>query len=62
MGDLAVNIARGALELIDEPAALAGRHPAYGRLVQSMVRTALDSAIAKMREAGRRVLASDDER
>ena len=61
MGDLAVNIARGALELIDEPAARPLVDiPHMGRLVQSMVRTALDSFVAKDAELARRVLASDD--
>jgi phosphate transport system protein len=61
MGDLAVNIARGALELIDEPAARPLVDiPHMGRMVQSMVRTALDSFVAKDAELARRVLASDD--
>jgi len=62
MGDLAVNIARAALDLIGEPAARPLVDiPHMGRLVQSMVRTALDSFVAKHAELARRVLASDDE-
>jgi phosphate transport system protein len=61
MGDLAVKIARRALELMDEPAARPLIDiPHIGGLVQSMVRGALDAFVAKDAELARRVLASDD--
>jgi len=62
MGDLAVNIAEGALALMDEPMVQALIDiPQIGGLVQSMVRMALDAFVAKDAELARRVLASDDE-
>jgi phosphate transport system protein len=62
MGDLAVNIAEGALALMDEPLVQPLIDiPQIGGLVQSMVRMALDAFVAKDAELARRVLASDDE-
>jgi|KBSMisStandDraft_5_1062788.scaffolds.fasta_scaffold39823_3 phosphate transport system protein len=61
IGDLAVNIARQALDLIGEPAARPLIDiPHIGRLVQSMMRTALDAFVAKDADLARKVLASDD--
>src|SRR5580658_6351741 len=61
MGDLAVNIARQALALMDEPIVQPLIDiPYIGGLVQSMLRMALDAFVAKDAELARRVLASDD--
>jgi phosphate transport system protein len=61
MGDLAVNIARQALALMDEPPVQPLIDiPYIGGLVQSMLRMALDAFVAKDAELARRVLASDD--
>ncbi len=61
MGDLAVNIAERAIELIQEPVI----HPMIdiphiAALVQSMVQKALDSFVNKDTELAKSVLASDD--
>jgi len=61
IGDLAVNIARQALDLLGEPVARPLVDiPHIGSLVQSMMRTALDAFVAKDADLARRVLASDD--
>lgn len=61
MGDLAVNIANRALALTEAPPVKPGIDiPHIGALVQSMVRKALDSFVAKDAELARSVLAADD--
>jgi phosphate transport system protein len=61
MGDLAVNIAQRALALMDEPMVQPMIDiPYIGGLVQSMVRKALDSFVARDAELAQSVLASDD--
>ncbi|MBZ5497107.1 MAG: phosphate signaling complex protein PhoU [Acidobacteriia bacterium] len=61
MGDLAVNIAQRALELIQEPVIKPLIDiPHIGALVQSMVRKALDSFVTRDEQLARSVLASDD--
>ena len=61
MGDLAVNIAERALALMEAPPVKPGIDiPHIGALVQSMVRKALDSFVAKDAELARSVLAADD--
>ncbi len=61
MGDLAVNIARRALELIEEPVVKPMIDiPHIAALVQSMVRKALDSFVTRDEQLARSVLAADD--
>ncbi len=61
MGDLAVNIAQRAIDLIREPVIRPMIDILHiGALVQSMVRKALDSFVARDPEMARSVLASDD--
>ncbi len=61
MGDLAVNIADRAIDLIQEPVIKPMVDiPHIAALVQSMVRKALDSFVARDPELARSVLASDD--
>lgn len=61
MGDLAVHIAERALALMEAPPVKPGIDiPHIGALVQSMVRKALDSFVAKDAELARSVLAADD--
>ncbi len=61
MGDLAVNIAHRALELIEEPVVKPMIDiPHIAALVQSMVRKALDSFVSRDEQLARSVLASDD--
>ncbi len=61
MGDLAVNIARRALELVQEPVIQPMIDiPHIAALVQSMVRKALDSFVTRDEQLARSVLASDD--
>lgn len=61
MGDLAVNIADRALDLIQEPVIKPMIDiPHIAALVQSMVRKALDSFVTRDPELARSVLASDD--
>ncbi len=61
MGDLAVNIAERAIELIEEPVIKPMVDiPHIAALVQSMVHKALDSFVNKDVELARSVLASDD--
>ncbi len=61
MGDLAVNIAERAVELIQEPVIKPMVDiPHIAALVQSMVEKALDSFVNKDTELAKSVLASDD--
>lgn len=61
MGDLAVNIAECAIELIQEPVIKPMIDiPHIAALVQSMVQKALDSFVNKDPELAKSVLASDD--
>jgi phosphate transport system protein len=61
MGDLAVNIAERAIDLMDEPVIRPLVDiPHIAALVQSMVRKALDSFVEKDVELAKSVLASDD--
>jgi phosphate transport system protein len=61
MGDLAVNIAHRALDLIREPVIRPMVDiPYIAGLVQSMVRKALDAFVNRDAELARSVLASDD--
>jgi phosphate transport system protein len=61
MGDLAVNIAECAIELIQEPVIKPMIDiPHIATLVQSMVQKALDSFVNKDPELAKSVLASDD--
>jgi phosphate transport system protein len=61
MGDLAVNIAQRALDLLDEPVIKPMIDiPHIAALVQSMVRKALDSFVLRDSDLARSVLASDD--
>jgi len=61
MGDLAVNIAERAIELIPEPVIKPMVDiPHIASLVQSMVQKALDSFVNKDTELAKSVLASDD--
>jgi phosphate transport system protein len=61
MGDLAVNIAERAVELIEEPVIKPMVDvPHIASLVQSMVQKALDSFVNKDVELAKSVLASDD--
>jgi phosphate transport system protein len=61
MGDLAVSIADRAIELAEEPVIKPMVDiPHIAALVQSMVRKALDSFVARDPELARSVLASDD--
>ena len=61
MGDLAVNIAHRAIELIQEPVVKPMIDiPHIAALVQSMVRKALDSFVTRDEQLARSVLASDD--
>ncbi len=61
MGDLAVNIAERAIDLIKEPVIRPMIDiPHIAALVQSMVLKALDSFVARDPELARSVLASDD--
>ncbi len=61
MGDLAVNIAERAIELIEEPVIKPMVDiPHIAALVQSMVQKALDSFVNKDTELAKSVLASDD--
>ncbi len=61
MGDLAVNIAQRAIDLVDEPVIKPMIDiPHISALVQSMVRKALDSFVNKDPELAKSVLASDD--
>ncbi len=61
MGDLAVNIAQRAIELIEEPVIRPMVDiPHIAALVQSMVQKALDSFVNKDVELAKSVLASDD--
>ncbi len=61
MGDLAVNIAERALDLIHEPVIKPMIDvPHIAALVQSMVRKALDSFVTRDSDLARSVLASDD--
>jgi phosphate transport system protein len=61
MGDLAVNIAKRALSLMDEPVV---PHlidiPHIAALVQNMVRQSLDAFVSKDAELAQSVLSSDD--
>jgi phosphate transport system protein len=61
MGDLAVNIAKRALSLMDEPVV---PHlidiPHIAALVQNMVRQSLDAFVSKDAALAQRVLSSDD--
>ena len=61
MGDLAVNIAQRALDLLDEPVVKPMVDiPHIAALVQSMVRKSLDSFVSRDDDLARSVLASDD--
>jgi phosphate transport system protein len=61
MGDLAVNIAQRAIELIEEPVIRPMVDiPHIAALVQSMVQKALDSFVNKDAELAKSVLAADD--
>ena len=61
MGDLAVNIAERAIDLIEEPVIKPMVDiPHIAALVQSMVQKALDSFVNKDVELAKSVLASDD--
>ena len=61
MGDLAVNIAERAIDLIEEPVIRPMVDiPHIAALVQSMVQKALDSFVNKDVELAKSVLASDD--
>jgi len=61
MGDLAVNIAERAIELVGEPVIRPMVDiPHIAALVQSMVQKALDSFVNKDPELAKSVLASDD--
>lgn len=61
MGDLAVNIALRAIDLVGKPAIKPMVDiPHIAALVESMVRKALDSFVARDVELARSVLASDD--
>jgi phosphate transport system protein len=61
MGDLAVNIAQSAIELVHEPVIKPMVDvPHISALVQSMVHKALDSFVNRDPELARSVLASDD--
>ncbi len=61
MGDLAVNIAQRAIDLVQEPVIKPMIDiPHIAALVQSMVRKALDSFVMRDPEMARSVLASDD--
>jgi len=61
MGDLAVNVAQRAIDLMSEPVVRPMIDiPHIAALVQSMVRKALDSFVSKDTELARSVLASDD--
>jgi phosphate transport system protein len=61
MGDLAVNIAQRAIDLVNEPVIKPMIDiPHISALVQSMVRKALDSFVNRDPELARSVLASDD--
>ena len=61
MGDLAVNIAERAIDLVTEPVIKPMIDiPHIAGLVQSMVRKALDSFVTRDAELARSVLASDD--
>jgi phosphate transport system protein len=61
MGDLAVNIARRAINLIREPVVNPMLDiPHMAALVQSMVRKSLDAFVARDAELARSVLSSDD--
>ena len=61
MGDLAVNIAERAIELVQEPVIKPMVDiPHIAALVQSMVQKALDSFVNKDPELAKSVLASDD--
>lgn len=61
MGDLAVNIAERAIDLIDEPVIRPMVDiPHIAALVESMVQKALDSFVNKDVELAKSVLASDD--
>jgi phosphate transport system protein len=61
MGDLAVNIAQRAIDLIEEPVIKPMVDiPHIAALVQSMVQKALDSFVNKDVELAKSVLASDD--
>ncbi len=61
MGDLALNIAKSALALIDTPAAPAVVDiPYIAGLVQTMVRKSIDSFVAQDPDLAREVVASDD--
>ncbi len=61
MGDLAVNIAERAIDLLQEPVIQPMIDiPHIAALVQSMVRKALDSFVSRDPEMARSVLAADD--
>jgi phosphate transport system protein len=61
MGDLSVNIAQGALSLMEAPNIKPMIDiPHVAGLVQSMVRKALDAFVARDSDLARSVLASDD--
>lgn len=61
MGDLAVNIAYRAIDLIREPVVTPMIDiPHIAALVQSMLRKALDSFVTRDEQLARSVLASDD--
>ena len=61
MGDLAVNIAQRALDLLDEPVVKPMVDiPHIAALVQSMVRKSLDAFVSRDDDLARSVLASDD--
>ncbi len=61
MGDLAVNIAERAIDLLHEPIVKPMVDiPHIAALVQSMVRKALDAFVARDGDLARSVLASDD--
>ena len=61
MGDLSVNIAQGALSLMEAPVIKPMIDiPHVAGLVQSMVRKALDAFVARDSDLARSVLASDD--
>lgn len=61
MGDLAVNIAQRAIDLVEEPVIKPMVDiPHIAALVQSMVRKALDSFVNRDPELAKSVLASDD--
>jgi phosphate transport system protein len=61
MGDLAVNIAQRAIDLVQEPVIKPMVDiPHIAALVQSMVRKALDSFVNRDPELAKSVLASDD--